>query len=86
MFVIVVYDVNQKRVSRVNKTCKKYLYPIQRSVFEGNIKQGQLRKLQKELENQILVEEDSVCIYKIEYGRYIYKEKIGLDQGRDYFL
>ena len=29
MFVILIYDVNVKRVSRVRKTAEKYLQPIE---------------------------------------------------------
>ncbi|WP_427338327.1 CRISPR-associated endonuclease Cas2 [Caloranaerobacter sp. DY30410] len=31
MFVILVYDVEQKRVAKVLKTCRKYLYWVQNS-------------------------------------------------------
>lgn len=49
MFVIVVYDINIKRVSKIHKICREYLYPIQKSVFEGEISQKNLKKLQWEL-------------------------------------
>ena len=45
MFVIVVYDVGSKRVSRIMKTCRKYLSHKQKSVFEGMITEAQLKKL-----------------------------------------
>lgn len=86
MFVVVVYDVNQKRLSKINKICKKYLHPIQRSVFEGSITQQKLRKLQKELELQIDCHEDSICIYEMYSERYVFKEKIGQDEDRGYIL
>ena len=50
MFVILTYDVNSKRVGKALKICRKYLSHVQRSVFEGNITEGKLRKLQKELQ------------------------------------
>ena len=33
MFVIVVYDINRKRVGRALKICRKYLVHVQKSVF-----------------------------------------------------
>lgn len=49
MFVIVVYDVHHKRVSKVRKVFNKYLHSVQRSAFEGNITEAKLKKLKKEL-------------------------------------
>ena len=37
MYVILVYDINQKQVGRALKICRKYLMHVQKSVFEGNI-------------------------------------------------
>ncbi|MBO5354080.1 MAG: CRISPR-associated endonuclease Cas2 [Lachnospiraceae bacterium] len=37
MFVIMSYDINKKRVSKVMKVCRKYLIHVQKSVFEGNL-------------------------------------------------
>ena len=78
MFVILVYDVNKKRVLRVNKICKKYLTAIQKSVFEGDLRKSQLDKLKSELEKSIVVTEDYICIYTFNSTRYSSKEKIGI--------
>ena len=77
MFVILVYDVKVKRVSKVHKICRKYLKTIQRSVFEGHITQKQLADLQKELEKVVCPTEDSVCIYQFESMRYAQKVRLG---------
>lgn len=53
MFVILVYDVGQKRVAKALKTCRKYLYWVQNSVFEGDITEANLTKLKIELLNVI---------------------------------
>ena len=50
MFVIVVYDFGEKRVAKALKICRKYLTWVQNSVFEGEITEGNFKKLQKELE------------------------------------
>ncbi len=78
MFVILVYDVNQKRVAKVMKTCRKYLSHKQKSVFEGMITEGKLKQLKTELEHIILHKEDAVCVYKFESLRYASKEEIGV--------
>ena len=52
MFVIVVYDINRKRVGRALKICRNYLDHVQKSVFEGNITEGQLKQLKNELFQQ----------------------------------
>ena len=40
MYVIAVYDVNQKRVAKMLKLCRRYLHWIQNSVFEGADQRG----------------------------------------------
>lgn len=86
MFVILTYDIAVKRVTKVMKTCRKYLTHVQKSVFEGMITDGKLKQLKKELENLIVCTEDEVCIYKIETLKYTSKEKIGLEKRNDNIL
>ena len=62
MFVILTYDVRQKRQSKTRKICKKYLYHVQKSVFEGYLTERQLNLLEQELENVINPDEDSLCV------------------------
>ena len=45
MYVILVYDVDQKRTSKMLKLCRRYLSWIQNSVFEGQISEVQLKQL-----------------------------------------
>lgn len=78
MFVIVTYDINAKRVSKVMKICRKYLHHVQKSVFEGIITESKVYRLKKELESVINTEEDKICIYKIESLKYTSKEEIGV--------
>ena len=77
MFVILTYDVGQKRVSKVMKTCCRYLFHVQNSVFEGVITQTRLKKLKWELERKIEKEVDRVCIYEFDSMKYSRKEQIG---------
>ncbi|NLW22526.1 MAG: CRISPR-associated endonuclease Cas2 [Tissierellia bacterium] len=81
MFVILVYDVGQKRVAKALKTCRKYLYWVQNSVFEGNITEANLTKLKMELLNVIDTEKDSVVIYKFRSTKYSAIETLGIKKG-----
>ncbi|RGI67530.1 CRISPR-associated endonuclease Cas2 [Agathobacter rectalis] len=83
MFVIVTYDVSQKRVTKVMKICRKYLNHIQNSVFEGMITDGKLSSLKKELSTCIVCAEDSVVIYEIQNLKYTRKELIGVNRIND---
>lgn len=81
MFVIVVYDIGVKRVTRVLKTCRKYLYWVQNSVFEGEISEVNLTKLKGELSKIINKEFDSVIIYSFRTTKYSNIEIMGLKKG-----
>jgi CRISPR-associated protein Cas2 len=63
MYVVLVYDVSTKRVSKIMKICRKYLVHIQNSVFEGQISSANLKKLKIEIKNNIK-KEDSVIVFE----------------------
>lgn len=86
MFVIVVYDINRKRVGRALKICRKYLVHVQKSVFEGNITEGQLKQLKNELFQLIKIEEDAVCIYRFESPKYTRKEELGTIERKSHIV
>jgi len=81
MFVILVYDVDQKRVAKVLKKCREYLFWVQNSVFEGELTEMKLRQLKRELKAIIDEEYDSVIIYRFESTRYSSREVMGLEKG-----
>lgn len=81
MYVILVYDINQKRVGKALKICRKYLIHIQKSVFEGNITESKLSALKEEMNNLIDTQIDSVIIYRLDSVRYTKKEQIGIVQS-----
>lgn len=83
MFVIVTYDVAQKRVTKTMKICRKYLTHVQNSVFEGMITEGKLNKLKHELQKVIEPADDSICIYEIQNIKYTRKESIGVIRRKD---
>jgi CRISPR-associated protein Cas2 len=81
MFVILVYDVRQKRVAKVLKTARKYLNWVQNSVLEGDISEANLKKLKKELAMVMNLEEDSAIIYQLRTTTYSSREIIGVEKG-----
>lgn len=81
MFVIVVYDVGEKRVAKALKRCRKYLNWVQNSVFEGEVSESNLAKLKMELERLIDPDEDSVIFYTWRTTRYTAREIMGLRKG-----
>lgn len=83
MFIILVYDIQEKRVGKVLKKCRQYLNWVQNSVFEGEISAGNYKKLLLELD-QIIQEDDSVIIYNMRTTRYYTRSILGkerMEQG-----
>lgn len=83
MFVILVYDINQKRVVRVLKKSRQYLYWVQNSVLEGEISESNYAKLKMELGKIINEDEDSVIFYTFRTTKYSKRETMGLKKGGD---
>lgn len=83
MFIILTYDVKQKRQSKIRKTCKKYLLHAQKSVFEGYLTEAQIIMLENELAPVVDPDEDSLCLYKIPYYRNVVKDELGCSLSND---
>lgn len=87
MFVILCYDFSTKRVGKALKICRKYLTWVQNSVFEGQLTEGSFKKLKKELERLMDIDEDSLIIYTVGNLKYSKKEIIGIEKtGNTVFL
>ncbi|MEO0229213.1 MAG: CRISPR-associated endonuclease Cas2 [candidate division WOR-3 bacterium] len=69
MKVILIYDISlsnpedQRRLNRVKKIAQKYLHHVQKSVFEGEITESKLRRLEFEILREVDRNRDSVIIY-----------------------
>jgi CRISPR-associated protein Cas2 len=79
MYVILTYDIKlddngQRVLSKVFKLCKKYLIHIQNSVFEGEISESQIMKLNSELAKYIRKDLDSVILFKSRHERWLEKD------------
>lgn len=81
MFVICVYDVQVKRVSKVLKTCRRYLYWVQNSVLEGEISKADFEALKSDLVKIISPTYDSVLFYTFRSLRYTSREALGVQNG-----
>ena len=81
MYVIAVYDVEQKRSGKMLKLCRSYLHHIQNSVFEGEITESRLEEL-KIRAIKIMNEEDkdSLIIFKSRNEKWLEKEIVGTEK------
>lgn len=82
MYIILVYDVGEKRVGKMLKLCRKYLNWIQNSVFEGEITEVKLLEL-KISASKIMDEEcDSLIIFKSRQEKWLDKEIVGNEKNK----
>lgn len=87
MYVIAVYDVGEKRVSKMLKLCRRYLHWIQNSVFEGEISELKLKELILEARNIMDESYDSLIIFSSRNERWLDKQVIGMEkENTDNFL
>ncbi len=87
MYVIVVYDVGEKRVGKMLKLCRRYLNWIQNSVLEGEITEVKMKELQHKMKEIMVEKEDSVIVFSSRNEIYLKKQIIGLEKGKiDVFL
>ena len=77
MFVIITYDVGEKRVNKVRKKLKMYLTWTQNSVFEGEITDGKLKKCLAEVDRVLDRTEDSLYIYRVKNSKNVVKDVVG---------
>lgn len=81
MYVILVYDIGEKRVSKMLKLCRRYLNWIQNSVFEGEITEVKLKELQMKAKAIMDVSYDSIIIFKSRSDKWMEKEVIGNEKN-----
>ncbi|SDF11929.1 CRISPR-associated protein, Cas2 family [Bacteroidales bacterium KHT7] len=87
MYVILVYDFGERRVSKMLKLCRKYLNWIQNSVFEGEITELQLKQLEASAKDFMDPDEDSIIIFSSRSQMFMDKRIIGVERNTtDNFL
>jgi len=81
MYVILVYDINQKRVGKMLKLCRQYLNWIQNSVFEGELTDVKLNELLHKAKLIMLAGTDSIIVFKSRQERWLEKMVIGVEKN-----
>lgn len=81
MYIILVYDIGQKRVGKMLKLCRQYLNWIQNSVFEGALTPSQLRELKFKAKKIMDEEHDSLIIFTSRNGEWLEKEVVGKEKN-----
>lgn len=77
MYIILVYDIGEKRVGKMLKLCRKYLNWIQNSVFEGELTEVKLKELKIRAKEIMEEEQDSLIIFSSRESKWLDKEVIG---------
>ena len=81
MYILIVYDVDVKRVGKVHKFLKRYLHWVQNSVFEGELTEAQIEALKSGLSKIIDRTLDSVLMFVARERRWLEREVIGRERG-----
>jgi CRISPR-associated protein Cas2 len=81
MYIILVYDVEEKRVAKMLKLCRRYMNWIQNSVFEGEMTEVKLKELLAEAGKKMDKEKDSLIIFKSRESKWLEKEVIGKEKN-----
>ncbi len=82
-YAFVFYDVNEKRVQKVFKVCKKYMSHFQYSVFRGEMTPSKLVRLRNDLKKVIDTNEDFICIIKLMNENVFEEEILGMTEKAD---
>lgn len=83
MKIILVYDINNenKYNHKIRKICTKYLIHVQNSVFEGELEEHLVLKLEHELNKYIDKQLDSIIIFKFKYNIPSSKIILGINKN-----
>jgi len=81
MYIIIVYDVSFERVSKVCNFLRSYLSWVQNSVFEGEITESQLMRIENGLKNIIDENTDSIRIYIMRIKDVMNVKTLGIEKA-----
>ena len=81
MYIILVYDIGEKRVGKMLKLCRQYLNWIQNSVFEGEITEVKLKELLIKARSIMEMDCDSLIVFKSRQQKWLEKEIVGLERS-----
>jgi len=81
MYIILVYDISDKRVGKMLKLCRRYLNWIQNSVFEGEITEVKLKELMIKAKAIMNLQKDSLIVFKSREEKWLEKEIVGVEKN-----
>jgi CRISPR-associated protein Cas2 len=81
MYVILVYDIEEKRVGKMLKLCRQYLNWIQNSVFEGELTDVKLKELLYMAKSIMNIDKDSVIVFSSRQEKWLDKKVIGKEKN-----
>lgn len=77
MYVILVYDIGVERLNAVRVFLKQYLNWVQNSVFEGELTESELMRIEAGLKEMIDKSLDCVTIYRLSSDKYLQTTVLG---------
>jgi CRISPR-associated protein Cas2 len=81
MYIILVYDIGEKRVAKMLKLCRQYVNWIQNSVFEGEISEPKLKELKLRAMEVMDIKTDSLIIFYTRQEKWLEKEVVGKEKS-----
>ena len=91
MYVILFYDIADRKFKerdnsrRIRKWIERFLPRVQYSVFEGEIRESEFKKLTGKLEEFVEAEMDSIVVYTFASMSYNERRVIGVDKNQSLF-
>jgi len=82
MYVIIVYDIGVERVNKVCNFLRCFLSWVQNSVFEGELTDSQLMRIEKGLKEIIDESVDSVRIYILRSAEAMKVKTLGVEKAQ----
>lgn len=81
MYLILVYDIEKRRVGKMLKLCRRYLNWIQNSVFEGELTEVRLNELIHAAKQIMDIEKDSLIVFSSRQEKWLNKVVIGKEKN-----
>jgi CRISPR-associated protein Cas2 len=81
MYVVVVYDVEQRRVAKVCQFLRRYLNWVQNSAFEGELSESQLEEVIVGVRKLVNRTSDSVYFYVIPDRKWCKRRVVGIEKS-----
>lgn len=80
MYVILTYDVDESRCSKVCNYLRTYLHRVQNSVFEGELTEAKMARMKAGLREKIDCDVDSVLLWVLRDVKWAERETMGLER------